>query len=245
MKEVSKRGLPHVHLLLCVESCDRVVSPEDIERVVQAFISSIPPDEDPDKLKKLRLRKLVLGHMIHRPCRNSTLPCQTGSGVCSKGFPKPFREHTSVDTSGYALLKRPNDGTMELLSDRRTVVTNRDVVPYNPYLLMRFRTHINVEHCASIEAIKYIYKYVFKGYDCAIMEVMRKKINRLTGADVNFDAALPAMIDDEGVERVHDTVADDDASNDHPAPPPDSTDLDAACDVDEYDSGENNAIGIQ
>jgi hypothetical protein len=36
---------------------------------------------------------------------------------------------------------------------------NRWVVPFNPYLSLRFSCHINVEICASIKAIKYLHKY--------------------------------------------------------------------------------------
>ena len=41
-------------------------------------------------------------------------------------------------------------------------------MPYNPYLLLKYRCHINVEVVASISAIKYVYKYVFKGPDRAM-----------------------------------------------------------------------------
>ncbi len=38
------------------------------------------------------------------------------------------------------------------------VFDNRWVVPYNPYLTMRYQCHINVEVCSSIMAVKYLYK---------------------------------------------------------------------------------------
>jgi hypothetical protein len=41
------------------------------------------------------------------------------------------------------------------------------VVPYNPGLLFRYNCHINVEACTSIKAIKYLFKYVYKGHDQA------------------------------------------------------------------------------
>jgi len=43
------------------------------------------------------------------------------------------------------------------------------VVSYNPYLTWRYQAHINVEVCASIQAIKYIYKYIYKGSDRATL----------------------------------------------------------------------------
>ena len=39
------------------------------------------------------------------------------------------------------------------------------VVPYNPYLLRRYACHLNVQLATSIQALKYIYKYIYKGYD--------------------------------------------------------------------------------
>ncbi|GBM13179.1 hypothetical protein AVEN_64382-1 [Araneus ventricosus] len=46
---------------------------------------------------------------------------------------------------------------------------NRFVVPYNPYLLLKYNAHINVEICTSLCAVKYIYKHIYKGFDCANM----------------------------------------------------------------------------
>ena len=48
---------------------------------------------------------------------------------------------------------------------------NRWVVPYNPYLLLRYDAHINVEACVSIKSVKYIYKYAYKGHDSANIEL--------------------------------------------------------------------------
>ncbi|XP_031103123.1 uncharacterized protein LOC116006774 [Ipomoea triloba] len=42
---------------------------------------------------------------------------------------------------------------------------NRWIVPYNPQLLLKFDCYINVEVCATIKSVKYIYKYIYKGHD--------------------------------------------------------------------------------
>jgi hypothetical protein len=44
-------------------------------------------------------------------------------------------------------------------------------VPYNPYLSLLFNCHINVEVCTSVAAVKYLYKYAYKGHDCAQVDV--------------------------------------------------------------------------
>jgi hypothetical protein len=51
------------------------------------------------------------------------------------------------------------------------VFNNRWVIPYNPYLTMRYQCHINVEVYNSITAVKYLYKYVYKGHDRALAVV--------------------------------------------------------------------------
>lgn len=65
-------------------------------------------------------------------------------------------EHTGLAANGYALFKRPNDGKMEAVKDGKTVVTNRDIVPYSRYFLEKFHTHINIEHCSSVEWVNYV-----------------------------------------------------------------------------------------
>jgi hypothetical protein len=54
------------------------------------------------------------------------------------------------------------------------VFDNRWVIPYNPYLTMRYECHINVEVCSSITTVKYLYKYVYKGHDRALAVVQPK-----------------------------------------------------------------------
>ena len=51
---------------------------------------------------------------------------------------------------------------------RDVELDNRWVVPYNPWLLLKYAAHINVEACMSIKSVKYLYTY--KGHDCAQLE---------------------------------------------------------------------------
>ena len=46
---------------------------------------------------------------------------------------------------------------------------NSWVVPYSPYMTLRFKCHINVEACVSAKSAKYLYKYVTKGGDRAMV----------------------------------------------------------------------------
>jgi len=43
------------------------------------------------------------------------------------------------------------------------VIDNRGVVPYSPYLSLRYNAHRYVEVCGSVQAVKYIHKYIYKG----------------------------------------------------------------------------------
>lgn len=47
------------------------------------------------------------------------------------------------------------------------------MVPYNPWLLLKYDCHINVEICSNIKSIKYLCKYVYKSPDRVAMEVQR------------------------------------------------------------------------
>jgi hypothetical protein len=53
-------------------------------------------------------------------------------------------------------------------------IDNSWVVQYNPYLLLKFNCHINVEICSSIKCVKYLYKYLFKGADHANIVISEK-----------------------------------------------------------------------
>ena len=45
------------------------------------------------------------------------------------------------------------------------VLDNRQVVLYNPQLTRKYSIYINIEVCASVGAIKYVHKYIYKGVD--------------------------------------------------------------------------------
>ena len=49
------------------------------------------------------------------------------------------------------------------------VIDNRWVLPYIPFLSFRFNCHINGELCTSPKATKYLYGYITKGVDRAMV----------------------------------------------------------------------------
>ncbi|XP_050896420.1 uncharacterized protein LOC127103188 [Lathyrus oleraceus] len=92
-----------------------------------------------------------------------------GGGHCKKRYPKQFLDETRQGTESYPEYKRRFYKSISLGRDRS--VDNRWVVPYNPWLLLKYDCHINVEICSSMKSIKYLYKYVYKSPDRVAMEV--------------------------------------------------------------------------
>ena len=115
--------------------------------------------------------------MIHGPCgtANPNAPCME-NGHCTKKYPKEFQKETTIDSdSYYATYQRraPEDGGRQLVSPKtKQIIDNRWVVPYSPFLSLRYNCHINVELCTSPKAAKYLYKYVTKGHDRAMVATL-------------------------------------------------------------------------
>jgi hypothetical protein len=169
--EWQKRGLPHAHILIFLLPRDRPKTAEAYDRFCSAEI--------PDKETNPILYELVTTNMIHGPCgsQNETCVCMKNS-KCTKRFPKPFCQQTSQKEHSYPELRRrrPYDGHFQVVIKRNGkdyTINNSWVVPYNPYLLMKYRAHINVEIVNSISAIKYLHKYIYKGGSKAIVEHVR------------------------------------------------------------------------
>ena len=154
--EFQKRGLPHAHFLLIMDSNYKLVVPEQYDCLISA--------ELPDKDKYPELHAMVVKHMMHGPCgalKPNNVCMQDGSCKCR--YPRTFNETTIQGKDSYPIYRRRKDGRSAKV--RGATLDNRWVVPYNPYLLHMFNCHINVEVCSSIKAVKYLYKYIYKGHD--------------------------------------------------------------------------------
>ncbi|CAK8574132.1 unnamed protein product [Lathyrus sativus] len=77
VKEFQKRGLPHVHMLLILDTDDKLREPEEYDSVVKAEI--------PQHESEPELYEAVLKHMTHGPCGvlNQKSPCMK-NGHCKK-----------------------------------------------------------------------------------------------------------------------------------------------------------------
>jgi len=112
--------------------------------------------------------------MVHGPCGHLNPSCICMEDEkCKKDFPKSFIEETKENVDGYPLYRRRDNGQTisKRVNGEYVDVTNQFIVPYNPFLLLYFRAHINVEICSSVRSIKYVHKYVYKGHDCCNMEM--------------------------------------------------------------------------
>jgi len=58
---------------------------------------------------------------------------------------------------------------------RAATLDNRLVVPYNPYLLAKFDSHMNVEIHSTIVVVKYLYNYVYKGNDRIAFHIVSQR----------------------------------------------------------------------
>ncbi|CAJ2679218.1 unnamed protein product [Trifolium pratense] len=160
--EFQKRGLPHAHILIWLSSNNNLKKVDDIDRIISA--------ELPDSKLYPRLADVVSSYMMHGPCGGARLssPCMDGVR-CTKFFPKAFKQTTTIDDEGYPRYRRRDTGIE--IEKQGVYLDNRYVVPYNPYLLIKYAGHVNVEYCNKSNSIKYLFKYVNKGPDRATMQV--------------------------------------------------------------------------
>ncbi|GJY36478.1 DNA helicase [Tanacetum coccineum] len=97
--EFQKRGLPHCHTLLWVDSASRIRIVEDVDRFILAELPD--PRIDPEGYN------VVSKLMMHGPCgaTSSKAPCMKGD-KCSKKFPKKFIQETFFDENGHVHYRR-------------------------------------------------------------------------------------------------------------------------------------------
>ena len=84
--------------------------------------------------------------MIHGPygLPNTRAPCMVNE-KCIRCFPKKFNQATIVDQDGFPVHRRRKNGCT--VQKHGIELDNRFVVPYSPHLLLKYRTHLNVERC--------------------------------------------------------------------------------------------------
>lgn len=119
--------------------------------------------------------------MLHGP-HSQNSPFLKKDAKSFKNFPKVFCSQTIFEKNRYPKYKQTGNSSSNFSYFRKTYtqsipVDNSMVVPYNRFLLRKYRYHINVEYCASTETLKYIFRYLHKGCDRAFCQIKSVKDN--------------------------------------------------------------------
>ena len=119
--EFQKRDLPHMHLLIWFKEDSIIRTPKDIDSLISAHF--------PDQQMHPRLYKLVCEMRTHGPCgaEHPHAPCMQ-DGKCSKHFPKPFQEETSINEDEYPLYCCPKNGVHH--NTRGHMMDNQNITPF-------------------------------------------------------------------------------------------------------------------
>ncbi|XP_024009309.1 uncharacterized protein LOC112084413 [Eutrema salsugineum] len=161
--EFQKRGLPHAHILMWFGKSTKTPKPEDVDAIISAELPS--KDKDPEGYD------LVAKYMMHGLCGldRPRSPCMEKQ-ICTKKFPRPYTNHTTIDKSGYIIYRR-RQFDEDYVMKEGTRLDNKYVIPHNMAILKKFKAHINVEWCNRTTAIKYLFKYITKGVDKATVVI--------------------------------------------------------------------------
>ena len=158
--EWQARGLPHAHLLVILVNAIQSI------RQIDAIVSA----EIPDPALLPELYCIVKEFQIHTPCDNVPQSgCRDNEKKeCKRHFPKDMSRETVWMGNMYPKYRRRG----RFCCDVKSRQTSDDwVVPYSPFLSLKYRAHCNVEVASSIKSFKYVYKYVLKSPDSAVISI--------------------------------------------------------------------------
>jgi hypothetical protein len=176
--EFQKRGLPHAHILIFFTEDCKPHTVEDVDRMFSAEL----PNSETNKLAY----ETVARCMMHGPCGAAfpKAPCME-EGKCKKKYPRKFQFEMVTDVNRYPIYRRRDTGHIALVHGIE--LDNHWVVLHNVYLSTKYDAHINVEVCNNIRAVKYLFKYIYKGHDRVTVEISRHSDNATEGNVVETD----------------------------------------------------------
>ncbi|KAL0421128.1 UNVERIFIED_CONTAM: hypothetical protein Slati_3135700 [Sesamum latifolium] len=121
-------------MLVILDENDKLNTPDDYDCIVRAEI--------PDKHDEPMLYEAVIPRMIHRPCgeMNVNVPCMK-NGLARKIILNDLRlAPCTIRGSDYYPIYRHHDDGRSIALDHNcdVVVDNGWVVPYNPWLLLKY-----------------------------------------------------------------------------------------------------------
>nr|GEW74092.1 DNA helicase [Tanacetum cinerariifolium] len=130
--EFQKRGLPHCHTLLWVDSASIIRIAKDVDRFISA--------ELPDAIKDLEGYNVISELMMHGPCGAVSLkaPCMKGE-KCSKKFIKIFNQKTFFDENGHLHYRRRDTNVIDEIQN---YVEGRFICAHEAYWkILKFDIH--------------------------------------------------------------------------------------------------------
>ncbi|XP_078431140.1 uncharacterized protein LOC144702973 [Wolffia australiana] len=77
----------------------------------------------------------------------------------------------------------------------------KEFINSTQYLCKVFNCHINVEICSSIQSVKYLYKYVYKGHD-RIQAKLSSKVPPMNNATKMYPTVYALQVHDENMQAV-------------------------------------------
>ena len=99
---ISKKRLPHTHILLWLDGENKLKTPTNIDKVISVQL--------PNQYLYPKLHRVVSNYMIHELCGpvQFNYPCMK-EGRCLKYYPKNFTSCSNIDEEGYSSYKRRDD----------------------------------------------------------------------------------------------------------------------------------------
>jgi hypothetical protein len=170
--EFQKRGLQHAHILIFFTEDYKPHTVEDVDRMINVEL----PNSELNKLA----HETVTRCTMHGPCGAvfPNAPCMEES-KCKKQYSHKFQSETVTDVNEYPIYQRKDTGNTIVVHGIE--LDNCWVVPHNVYLSTKYDAHINVVVCNNIRAVKYLFKYVYKGHDRATIEISCQSDNATEG----------------------------------------------------------------
>jgi hypothetical protein len=154
--EFQKMGSPRDHFLITMHKKFKLTCPKQYDLLISA--------ELPNKKKYPELHKMVMKHMMQGPggSLNLNCLCTKGHSSCKNHHPCPFCEAALEGKDSTSFI-----GEVRMVARKKFVAIGWAIYRCVPYLLQLLNYHINVEICGSIKSVKYLFKYIYKGHDCA------------------------------------------------------------------------------
>jgi hypothetical protein len=176
--EFQKRGMPHAHILIFFVEDYKPHTVEDVDRMISAEL----PNPETNRLAHETVAKC----MTHGPC-GVAFPSASciEDGKCNKQYPLKFQSEMVMDINEYHIYGRRYMRHTVLVHGIE--LDNCWVVLHNVYLSTKYDAHINIKVCNNIRAVKYLFKYVYKGHDLVTVDISRQSDNATEGNVVEVD----------------------------------------------------------